>query len=279
MRDPLRGRWGWYSLPGTIVLGLVFGFPIAYLCVNSFFRHAGLGQVEPDFTLANYSKFLTDWFYLSILADTFLLGAIVVSACVVLAYPVAYFLARTRSRWRGVLIFLVVAPLLISVVIRNLGWLPLLGSNGLVNWFLLTFGIVEEPLKLIHNFTGVAIGLTHSVLPFMILTLTTVIQRIDPTIEEAALNLGASPWQTFWRVVFPLSRPGLLGGYLLVFTLTISAFTTPALMGGKRVMVMATYIEQQVRFVLNYAFGATTAVILMIAAIALTIIAASWEER
>jgi putative spermidine/putrescine transport system permease protein len=275
-----RGRaWLLLCLPALLVLVVVFVLPVAHLAAKSLHLDAGLGQVGPELTLANYVKFFADPFYLYILLDTFELGFIVVTICLVLGYPVAYFLARTRSRWRGIFLFLVVAPLLISVVIRNLGWLPVLGDNGLVNWALTGIGLIRKPLRLVNNFTGVVIGLVHTLLPFMILTLTTVIQRIEPDIEEAAINLGASPFETFWRVVFPLSRPGLLSGYLLVFTMAISAYTTPALLGGKRVLVMATYIDQQVRTVLDYALGATVAVILMLVAGAVTVVALRQDAR
>ena len=278
--SPRGGRvWLLLLLPALLTLVLVFVLPIAHLAAKSLHPSAGLGQVGPEFTLENYAKFFADPFYLYILLDTFELGFIVVTVCLLLAYPVAYFLARTRSRWRGIFMFMVIAPLLISVVIRNLGWLPVLGDSGLVNWALTGIGLVREPLRLVNNFTGVVIGLVHTLLPFMILTLTTVIQRIEPDIEEAAINLGASPMQTFWRVVLPLSRPGLLGGYLLVFTMAISAYTTPSLLGGKRVLVMATYIDQQVRTVLDYALGATVAVILMAVAGAVTVIALRQDAK
>ena len=277
--EPLPIRWGVLSLPAVLGLLFAFGLPIALLTANSLFRHAGPGRVAPTVTLDNYVAFLTDPFFLRILLDTFVLGFMVVSICAILGYPVAYFLARTRSRWRGMMIFLVVAPLLVSAVIRNLGWVPLLGTNGFVNWLLLLLGLVDRPVALVNNFVGVVIGTSHAVMPFMILMLMTVIQRINPEIEEAAVNLGASQWQNFWQIVFPLSIPGLLGGYLIVFTITISSFTTPAMLGGNRVLIMSTFISQQVRFVLNYAFGATCAVILMAVAIALTVVAVRQSER
>lgn len=270
-----RGRFGWGSLllPALVVLVVVFIFPIAELAKNSFHRNAGLGMVDPAWTLENYVKFLSDPFYYGILIETFGLGLVVVSISMVMGYPVAYFLARTQSRWRSALIFLVVSPLLISVVIRNLGWLPILGSSGLVNWLLMSLGLVSEPLRLINNYTGVVIGLVHALSPFMILSLMTVIQRIEPEIEEASINLGASPFETFWRVVFPLSRPGLLAGFLLVFTVVLSAFTTPGMMGGNRVLVMSTYIAQQIRTALDYPFGAMASMVLMVVTGALTVIA------
>src|SRR5262249_16453856 len=135
------------------------------------------------------------------------------------------------------------------------------------------------PLLLINNFVGVVIGTTHALLPFMILMLMTVIQRIHPSLEEAAASLGANAWSRFWYVIFPLSLPGLVAGYLIVFTLAIIYYTTPPMLGGNRVLVMSTFIAQQVRFVLNYPFGATLAVVLMVFAIAMTILATRLAER
>jgi putative spermidine/putrescine transport system permease protein len=186
---------------------------------------------------------------------------------------VSYVLARTRSRWRGLLLFLVVAPLLVSAVVRNIGWFPILSNSGLVNWLLLKSGLISQPLALISNLTGVVIGLVHALLPFMILTLTTVIQRIEPELEEAAASLGAGPLRTFVHVLLPLSLPGIIGGSLLVFTMAIAAYTTPVIMGGNRVLVMATFIGQQFRTVLDYPLGATSAAVLMVLAGLLSVIA------
>ncbi|PWR17817.1 ABC transporter permease [Zavarzinia compransoris] len=266
---------GWFSLlvPALLTLLLVFVLPLAFLAVNSLHPGGSMGRIGPAWTLDNYLRFLGDPFYLGILLDTLVVGLAVVAICAVIGYPVAYFLARTRSRWRGALTFAVLAPMLISVVVRNLGWLPILGDSGLVNWLLLSLGLVDQPVKLVYNLTGVVIGLVHALSPFMIMSLITVIRRIEPELEEAATNLGAGPFETFWRVVLPLSRPGLLAGGLLVFTLSIAAYITPAMMGGKRVLVMAVFIEQQVRSVLNYPFGATAAVVLLAVVIAATLLA------
>jgi putative spermidine/putrescine transport system permease protein len=269
----LFDRWSVLLLPGLITLTAVFFLPIILLGSNSFHANAGLGAISPEWTSANYVAFITDPFYLGILFDTCLLGIIVVTICMLIGYPVAYFLVRSRWRWKSVLIFLVISPLMISTVIRNLGWIPVLGNNGLVNWILTTLGIVREPIQLIGNTTGVVIGLTHALLPFMVLSIMTVIQRIEPELEEASISLGASPLVTFWRVLLPLSRPGVLSGYLLVFTIVMAAFVTPGMLGGKRVLVMSIFIEQQIRTVMNYAFAATAAVVLMASAGLLTFIA------
>lgn len=276
---PPPNRWGWLLLPSQLWLLAVFVLPLALLLRQSLYDHVGPGVVGPSLTAGNYLRFVSDPFYLRILGRTFLLGITVVACSVVLAYPASYFLARTRSRWRGLLIFLVVAPLLISVVIRNLGWMVLLGRNGLVNWLVVSVGLAAEPLPLLNNFTGIVIGLTHALLPYMILTLTNVMRQIDYEYEEAAMNLGAGRWFTFCHVVLPLSRPGLLTGALLVFTLAISAFTSPAMLGGKKVLVMSTFIEQQVRSVLNYPFGAAVSLVLLLVTGIATYVALSRSQE
>ena len=265
--------WLWILLPTLAVFGLIFAAPLADLILLSFHHMAGPAQVDAAFTLANYRAFVTDPFYLEMLLRTCGLGMLVTLGCLVVGYPVAYYLARTPSRWRGFALFLVISPLLVSAIVRNIGWFPLLSQSGAVNWLLLKLGLIAAPLSLINNFTGVVIGLVHALLPFMILTLTTVIQRIEGDLEEAAANLGAGPLQTFWRVLLPLSLPGVVSGSLLVFAMAISAYTTPAILGGNRVLVMATYIAQQFRSVLNYPAGGTAAALLLLFAIVLTVLA------
>jgi putative spermidine/putrescine transport system permease protein len=176
-------------------------------------------------------------------------------------------------------LFLVVSPLLISAVVRNIGWFPILGNEGLVNWLLLKTGLLSQPVPLVSNVTGVVIGLVHALLPFMILTLTTVIQRIEPELEEAAAGLGAGPLRTFLSILLPLSLPGIVGGSLLVFTMAIAAYTTPVILGGGRVMLMATFIGQQFRTVLDYALGATAAAVLMVLVGLLTALAVRMGAR
>ena len=277
--NPVNKGWAWFVLPVIAILAVVFVIPIAHLASFSLRPRLGPGQVGEGFTLEHYVRFLGDPFYLGVLLDTLVIGLIVVSICMLLGYPVAYLLARTRSAWRGLMVFMVLAPLLIATVIRNLGWFPILSDSGLVNSLLLWMGVINDPLRLLNSRTGVIVALAHTFLPFTILALVTVIQKIGVDLEEAAQNLGASPWTTFWKVVFPLSRPGLLAGYLVVFTSVISAFTTPAMMGGKRVLVMSTFIEQQIRSVLNYPFGAAAAVVLMVVGCTLTMLSLKQQRK
>lgn len=249
--------------PTAGFLALVFVLPMCVMGELSLHPSLGKGRIGPGYTIANYVEFLSDPFYLMVILNSLKIALITVAITLVLGYPTAYFLARTRSRLRGVFTFLVFAPLMVSILVRNLGWLPLLGLDGMVNTILLGLGLTSEPLRLANSAVGVGIGLVHALLPYMILTLTGVIRSIGPEIEEASINLGAGPIETFFRIVLPLSRPGIITGSLLVFTLAVGAYTTPAIMGGNRVMVMPTYIAQQMQTLLNYPRGATAAIVLL----------------
>jgi putative spermidine/putrescine transport system permease protein len=271
--------WSWGLLPAGIVLLVSFGLPIANLAVHSLHETIGPAQEAPGLTFRNYIDFFGDPFYWTLLFWTSILGALVSIVSALLAFPVAYYLARSRGPLKEMIFFAVVAPLLISVVIRNLGWIPVLGENGLVNWLLQRLGLITTPLHLINNLFGVTVGLVHGLLPFFIITLTTVIQRVGPELEEASLSLGAGPARTFFQVLLPLSAPGLLAGGLIVFTLTISAYTTPALMGGGRIIVIATYIQQEIATLLDYAKGATVAVVLMVWCFVLSLLAARLGQK
>lgn len=262
-----EARLGWITLPGLTFLGVFFLAPILYLFLLSLHPGGGMGRVDPEWSIINYQNFLGDAYYLSILVDTCLFGAFTAVICAILGFPFAYWLARTHSKWRSLLLFITVLPLLISVVIRNLGWIPVLSERGMINQILLASGLISEPVQWIFNYTGALIGMVHVQLPFMILMLMSVIRKIDPSLEEAAVNLGATPTHAFLRVVLPLSQPGLVAGTLLVFMASVSALVTPSLLGGKRVMLMAIYIDQQIRSLLNYPVGATAAIVTMVTAL------------
>jgi putative spermidine/putrescine transport system permease protein len=278
-RFPIEIKWNRLAAPGVCLLVAGVVAPVLLLAVYSVFRDGANGQVVGAASLSNYAAILSDPFYLKVLGDTVLLGLAVTVACACLGYPLAYFLARTTSRWRPVLMFLMITPLLISSVIRNIGWIPILGDHGALNTLLLTIGVTRSPIALMNNFTGVVIALVHALLPYMTLLLMTVIRAIGSDIEEAAKNLGASPWRSFWKVVFPLSRRGLAAGCALVFTITVSSYTTPTILGGGRVLVMATFIAQQIQTVMHYAFGSAFAIVLFLVAVGLSTLASRWLER
>lgn len=256
----------WLAGPLALVLGVWFLLPIGLLLSQSF-QPLVIGQpAPPGLTLANYVRFLGDPFYLGTLRATLVLGLSVTVLAIALGYPVAYGLARGRHRWRALLRLFVVAPLLVSVVIRTYGWIVLLAGNGVVNQTLRWLGLVDEPVKFMFTHTGVTIGLVHFALPVAILSLVGVIEAVDPTLEEAARGLGASARQTFLRVTLPLTLPGIAAGAMLVFSLTVAAFVTPALMGGPSLIVLSTLIYQQMTVTLEWGFGAAVATILLVVA-------------
>jgi len=273
--SPRRGvtTGPWLAVPLAFCLLIWFVLPLALLLSESL-REVVVGQPTPrGLTLANYARFLLDPFYLGTLRATLVLGAVVTALALVLAYPVAYGLARSRHRWKTALRLCVVAPLLVSVVIRTYGWIVLLANNGAVNQALLLLRLVDEPVRFLFTYTGVLIGLVHFALPVAVLSLVGVIEAVDQTLEDAARGLGAGPWRTFWAVTFPLTLPGVGAGAMLVFSLTVAAFVTPALMGGPSLVVLSTLIYQQMTVTLEWGFGAAVATILLVTATGLFLVA------
>src|SRR5215467_7245308 len=234
--------------------------PYLNIVVMSFRTPSATAIHGPGFTIANYARALTDSLYLGLLADTLLYALATTSISLVLAFPVAFHLARTESRWRGLLYAGVLSPLLTGVVIRCFGWIVLLANNGLVNQALGAFGL--GPYRLMYNGIGVTVALVHVFLPFMILSIMNAIQAIDPRLGEAARTLGASRVRIFVRVLLPLSMPGIQSGVILVFVLSASAYIIPMLLGGGQVQTVPTVVVQQLMGGLLWPFGAALALVL-----------------
>ena len=249
-------------LPTLLFLGCFLVAPYVNMLVMSFRNPSTTAVFAPGFTVANYAKALTDPYYLGVLAQTILLGTITTAICAVVAYPVAYHLARTRSRWKGLLYVGVLSPLLVGVVIRCYGWIILLANNGLINNAVKKLGLASHGLPLMYNSFGVGVGLVHVFLPFMILPILSAIQSIDPALEDAARSLGASRARTMLRVVIPLSLPGVQSGAILVFVLSISAYVIPILLGALKVKLMPTLVIQLLIDAFLWPFGAALAFIL-----------------
>jgi putative spermidine/putrescine transport system permease protein len=251
--------------PTLIILFGFFVIPLATLFTFSFYKALPGGLMAPAFTLENYRRFLTDAFHLRVLWNTIKLGLTVTAWCLLLGFPLAYRLARLRQgRVRGLLLTLLLFPLLTSTVVRSYGWMILLAGNGLVNTVLLGLGVAREPLQFMYTPGGTAVALVEVLLPFMVLSLLPVIQNIDRTLELAARSLGATGWRSFLDVVLPLSLPGIAGGSILIFTLAIASFATPALIGGAKFLVMSLFVYQQVLSLFNWPFGAAVSFILLV---------------
>jgi putative spermidine/putrescine transport system permease protein len=217
--------------------------------------------MAPAWTLANYVAFASDPFHYKAFLTTLRIGLIVTVTALLLGYPVAYLLAVSRRK--HLLLFLIVLPLMMDVLVRAYGWIVLLSRSGLVNRVFVATSMFTRPMQFLGTETAVVLELLHEVLPFMILPIAGVLQRIDPALREAAVGLGAAPFTAFLRVTLPLSLPGLLAGTLLTFSLAMSAFVAPLVLGGGRVPMMSILIQQQMTMLLNWPAGAAQAVVLV----------------
>ena len=259
---PLSRRAFWLIVPALVLIGVFLLLPYLNIVSMSLRPPAVGAPYGKGFTLGNYATQLTDGYLLGVLGDTILLGLTTVPICLLLGYPVAFHLARTKSRWGSLLYVLVLSPLLVGVVVRSFGWLILLSGNGVINRALIDLGLISGGLQLMKNRLGVTIALVHVFLPFMILPLVGVIQSIDPTLESAARSLGASRFKVFWRVILPLSWPGIQAGTVLVFVLALSAYVTPVMLGGAQVKTMSVLVVQNLIDNFQWPVGAAQALIL-----------------
>jgi len=266
--------------PTLVVMVLFFAVPMAALMVISFYRAGAVGAMTPAFTFENYRRFLTDPLSLRVLSNTLQLGLEVTVWCLILGFPLAYTLARTRHRGlRGALVVMLLVPLMTSVVVRSYGWTILLAGNGPLNAALVGIGLIRQPLRLLYTTNGTVIALVEVLLPFMVLSLLPVIQSIDRDLEQAASSLGANAWRTFLDVILPLSMPGVAAGSILVFALAIAAFATPSLVGGAKTLLMALYVYQQALTLFNWPFGAAISFVLLVLILLLIVLQTRLLER
>ena len=253
-----------YLAPVTLFYVLFLIVPYAMVLRLSFFRFSSMRLYVPEFTLANYASVVTDPFYVALMARTIGLGVLVTAITLLLGYPLALRIARAGPRLKSALLAVTLSPLLINLVVRTYAWLVLLGDTGLVNRWLQDVGLIGAPLPLNGNMFSVVVGLVHISLPLMVLSLVGVMERLDGALVDAADSLGASRFRILRRIVVPLSLPGIGAGSLLVFTFTISAFVTPALLGGNRVSTISTLIFEKFTFSANWPVGSTLVMVLLV---------------
>ena len=259
-------NWAPYLLiaPNFIWLLLFMAGALFVLGIMSLrgYEPGGRG-ITDSWELTHYIAFLSDPFFLKTLWSSLFISAAVTLVCIILAFPLAYWLSRLRGTARAILYLAVLIPLLTSAVVRTFGWMILLANNGFLNKSLIAIGITDSPVRMMYNEVGIIIALAEVLLPFMVLALDAALLNIDRQLYDAARNLGAGAVRIFWQVTLPLSMPGVVSGSVLVFSLAISAYVTPALIGGPRVPVMSTTIYQQGIALLNWPFGAAIAFILL----------------
>lgn len=257
------------TAPATIFVLLVLMGPLALMFRYSLNRFVPGQMMVEALTLDNYARFFADSFYQEVLGTTLWISALSTLLCLVAGFPVAYFLVRQASdKWKGRLLLLIVLPLLMGNAVRTAAWMVILGDKGLFNAVIETVGL--SPVKLMYTPTAVVIGLVSVLLPFMIVTLQSVIEGIDANLESAAQSLGASHLTVLWRVVLPLALPGILAGTMLCFILSMNAYATPVLIGGPSFHMMAPTVYQQVAKAMNWPFGAALAFVLMAVTLVLT---------
>ncbi|MBU6488166.1 MAG: ABC transporter permease [Burkholderiales bacterium] len=247
-----------FALFATLVL-----VPLAMTLVLTFYRFDPASGPIAAFQFGNYVNVLTSPYYQTIFLRTFGIAAITTLLCVAIGAPEAYVLSKMRDPWRSAFLLVILAPLLVSVVVRAFGWSMLLGTAGIVNQ---AFGLIGlGPFKLEYTTFAIVIALGHVMLPFMVIPVWTALQKLDPQTEQAALSLMASPATTLRRIVLPQVMPGVLSGSLMVFGLSASAFAIPGLLGGRRLKVAATAVYDQFLGSLNWPLGACIALLLLVA--------------
>ncbi len=249
--------------PVTLWLGLFFLMPLLLILAYSFGTSDTYGGITLGFNPGNYLR-VFDPLYLEIVVRSLLIAALTTLLCLALGYPLAYFVVFKGRRWRNALILLVMVPFWTSLLIRAYAWVVILGGNGIANRTLQFLGITDEPLTLIFTPQAVLMGMVYSYLPFMILPLYAALEKFDTRLKEAAQDLGASRWHTFWRVTFPLSMPGVIAGSILVFIPSAGEFVIPDLLGGSRTVMTGNLIQNQFGPARDWAFGSALSVMLAV---------------
>jgi putative spermidine/putrescine transport system permease protein len=256
------------ALPLAVLFAVFFVAPLCVLLAISLF-----GEPEmKTLTGGAYVKFFSDGFNLSILWGTLLLGVKATLVCLLFGYPIAWVSSRASPRWQSVLLFIVILPIMTSVVVRTFSWIVILGRQGILNQVALGLGLTDEPLKLLFTETGVVIVLAQVQMPLMVLPILTVMSKIDPNLADASRALGAGEWRTLWRVTIPLSLPGVLAGCILTYSACVTAFVTQTLIGGARLIYMPLHIYSQAIGANNWPFAAAISVVFMFAVLAVVYI-------
>ncbi len=242
--------------PAVCALLILFVYPISSIFIRSLF--------SPDFTLKHYLYFFQNPLYARVLWITIEISLLCTLSSILVGYPVAYVLRRAKPGPRNLFLLIIVLSFMISLLVRNYSWIIVLQRNGVINLLLKHLGLIQQPLTLLHNKFGTMVGMTHIFVPYIIFPIYSVMMGTDLSLEKAAQNLGATRWQTFWRVTFPLSLPGIGAGALLVFIMALGFFITPALLGGRKELMLSNLIEIQVVDLLNWPFASAMSVVLLI---------------
>lgn len=262
--------------PGIVLLCFFLVLPLISSLLPTVFP-------ESSFSLQLYIDFFKDSYFMAVLGRTLSISLIVTIFCAVLGLPAAYVISGVSKKWRGILIALTLFPLLTNSVIRSFAWITILGKNGVINNLLMMFGVINEPLSLLYTDFSIIIGSVYLFLPTMIMTLVGVLENIDDDLLEAAATLGLSPLKGFFKIILPLSLPGMIVGSILVFTGTLTAYTTPQLLGGNKKMMLSTLLYQRATTLGDWTSASVIALVMIVITFAvmkaLNLLAKSMDKR
>lgn len=262
--------------PGIVLLCFFLVLPLLSSLIPTVFP-------ESSFSLQLYIDFFKDSYFMAVLGRTLSISLIVTIFCAVLGLPAAYVISGVSKKWRGILIALTLFPLLTNSVIRSFAWITILGKNGVINNLLMMFGVINEPLSLLYTDFSIIIGSVYLFLPTMIMTLVGVLENIDDDLLEVAATLGLSPLKGFFKIILPLSLPGMIVGSILVFTGTLTAYTTPQLLGGNKKMMLATLLYQRATTLGDWTSASVIALVMIVITFAvmkaLNLLAKSMDKR
>ena len=262
--------------PGIVLLCFFLVLPLLSSLIPTVFP-------ESSFSLQLYIDFFKDAYFMAVLGRTLSISLIVTIFCAVLGLPAAYVISGVSKKWRGILIALTLFPLLTNSVIRSFAWITILGKNGVINNLLMMFGVIHEPMSLLYTDFSIIIGSVYLFLPTMIMTLVGVLENIDDDLLEAAATLGLSPLKGFFKIILPLSLPGMIVGSILVFTGTLTAYTTPQLLGGNKKMMLATLLYQRATTLGDWTSASVIALVMIVITFAvmkaLNLLAKSMDKR
>ncbi len=274
-----RNLLPWLLVAGPAGFLLIFFVAPTALLLSMSFVESEDSIPTGALTLDNYGVLLGHRLYLSAILRSFVVGLSTGALVVLLAYPLAYFLVRTTSRWKALLIAASLAPLLASVIVRTYGWWVVLNQEGAINVLLRSLGLIDRPLAMLPSTAAVTIGLAHALLPYGVLSIMASLNGLNPSLERAAMSLGAGRLRTFFAVTLPLTLPGVAGGFLLTFAIAMGAYATPAILGGASTEVMATMIRRFMLDLLDWSVGSAMGAILLVSAMALLLATSALAAR
>ena len=252
----------WFLLPAWLWVALLFAAPLAIVLAYSFMTRGVLGGVEQPWTVESYQRVI-DRLYLVVMLRSFVMAAAATALCLVFAFPAALFISRSQKH-KNLYLQLVMLPFWTSFLVRTYAWLFLLRDTGLINTALQKLGMIHNPLPLLYNDGAVLLGLVYGYLPFMVLPIYATLERLDPSLTEAAADLGARPLATVFRVIVPLSRPGIVAGSVLVFIPCLGAYLTPDLLGGGRTVMVGNLVQNQFTSARDWPFGSAVSMLLLV---------------